>query len=469
MHKITPVILCGGSGERLWPLSRKNYPKQFLNLVGKGSLFQQAATRLGRINSPLVITSDNYRFIVRQQLFEEGISEAEVVIEPDGKNTGPAILVAACHLASVKPDSIMLVMPSDHYIPDASDFADVVRRGALHLDRGQIICFGIKPNRPETGYGYIKVGKQNGGIMPVMSFTEKPDSETAMNFIKNENYFWNAGIFMMRARELLEIAAKLQPQMLNIAKNAVRQSKIDLDFIRLNPEVWANMPTESFDYAFMEKTQQKGCIALTSGWSDLGDWLALARLKENDDKDNILHGSSHLIDSENSFLWAANEGQVLTGIGLKNIIAIAMEDAVLVADRTKYQEVKTMVAVLRNKGIDQATNHERENRPWGWFKTISKGEGFHAKIIHVYPGGKLSLQSHKYRSEHWIVVQGSAKVVRGDQEFDVKTNESTYIPVGQKHQLHNDGHNVLEIIEIQTGNYFGEDDIVRYEDVYGRN
>jgi len=468
MPQIIPVILCGGSGERLWPLSRKSYPKQFLDLIGEGSLFQQAATRLGHGAAPLVITGDDYRFIARQQSHEAGVGDAKVIIEPEGRNTAPAILAAACHLAGRDPQSIMLVMPSDHYIPDAKAFAAMAEEAATHLGKGQIICFGITPDRPETGYGYIRLGDGGGAITPVAAFTEKPDAELAEAFIEDGSYLWNAGIFMMRAGGLLDLAAKLQPEMLEAVRRAVANSYSDLDFQRLDPAAWADVPADSFDYAFMEKAPQIGCMAFSGAWSDLGDWQAVAREQEADGAGNILHGAAQQIDSENTLLWATKESQVLTGIGLDNIMAVAMGDAVMVANRARAQDVKAMVAKLKDGGVDQAVSRERENRPWGWFETIARGEHFHAKILHVDAGGRLSLQSHRHRSEHWVVVKGVATVVRGDEEFVLQANESIYIHVGEKHQLRNEGADELEIIEVQTGNYFGEDDIVRYEDVYGR-
>lgn len=468
MPQITPVILCGGSGERLWPLSRKSYPKQFLNLIGEGSLFQQAATRLKDTSAPLVITGNSYRFIVRQQLLEAEVSDAHFMIEPEAKNTAPAILAAAFHLAANDREAIMLVMPSDHYIPDANAFAAMAEDAAKHLSNGQIICFGITPDRPETGYGYIRLGDENGAILAVEAFTEKPDAETAEAFIEVGGYLWNAGIFMMRAGALLDVAAELQPQMLNAVSDAVNNSSQDLDFFRLDPEAWGKVQSESFDYAFMEKAQGIGCVAFSGAWSDLGDWRAVACEQEMDDAGNILHGAAHQIDSTNTVLWAAKDGQVLTGIGLENIMAVAMGDAVLVADRSQAQYVKAMVTALKDSGVDQAVSTVREYRPWGWFETIAKGKTFLVKILHVDPSGRLSLQSHKHRSEHWVVVKGEATVVNGEQEFKLQSNESTYIHAGAKHQLRNDRKEELEIIEVQTGSYFGEDDIIRYDDFYGR-
>lgn len=466
--RLTPVILCGGSGERLWPLSRKSYPKQFMSFIGESSLFQQAITRVCNNIPPLIITGDDYRFIVRQQSLEVGVNSAEVIIEPEGKNTGPAILAAASHLATNDPNSIMLVMPSDHYIPDVEAFTNMVEEGANNLKKGQIICFGVTPNQPETGYGYIRVGDEDGIVKPVLAFKEKPEKKTALAFIEDGGYLWNAGIFMMRAGELLNIAAEIHPRMLEVAEKAVANATKDLDFLRLDGAAWQDMPANSFDYAFMEKAKMIGCLVFNGRWSDLGNWQSVGDLCEVDKNGNILNGLAHQIDSKNTLLWAASKDNVLTGIGLDNIIVVSTGDAVLVADRERAQEVKTMVSELRGKGIKQATQRERENRPWGWFEAIAKGKNFQAKILHVYSGGCLSLQKHKHRSEHWVVVKGVATVVCGEREFKLHTNESTYIHAGTKHQLRNDCEEELEIIEVQTGSYFGEDDIIRYNDFYGR-
>lgn len=467
---IYPIILCGGSGERLWPLSRRSYPKQFLNLIGNGSLFQQAATRLGdKAQKPVVITGDDHRFIVRQQLREAHIDKADVLIEPNGKNTAPAILAAACHVAKDTPDALILVMPSDHYIPDHDRFTAMVTKAGEHLEAGQILCFGITPDRPETGYGYIKVSDQiNAFMMPVAAFTEKPDAATAEQFLAAGGYLWNAGIFMMRASDLLTLAKSLQPMMHQHVTAAYTHAKEDLDFLRLDPAAWADVPAESFDYAFMEQAQNIGCIAFDGAWSDLGDWNTVTQEQETDASGNRLHGDVHQLDCDNTLLWAEKADQTLTGIGLSNIMAVAMGDAVLVADRRKAQDVKSMVAMLKSKDIPQATARERENRPWGWFETIAKGETFHAKILHVQPGGVLSLQSHKHRSEHWVVVSGVATVVRNEDEITLNANESIYIHAGDKHQLRNETAENLKIIEVQTGDYFGEDDIIRYSDLYRR-
>ena len=466
---IHPVILCGGSGERLWPLSRKSYPKQFLKLIGNGSLFQQSATRINcETSNPIIVTNDDSRFIVRQQLQEVGIEEADVIIEPEGKNTAPAILVAAHHVASRDPSGVMIVMPSDHYIPDQHAFNSMVRDAAENIQLDQIICLGVKPIRPETGYGYIKVNEIKQQIFEVEEFVEKPNLKLAKEYTSSGNYFWNAGIFIVRANELLKLAEKFQPEMLQATKASYVNSKNDLDFIRLDPTPWNEIESNSFDYAFMEKTNKIGCINFEGAWSDLGDWNAVAREKDTDNFGNNLIGNSYQIDSEDSILWSDSNDRVLTAIGLKNIIAIATSDAVLVADKSKSQDIRSVIKTLRNSDQRQAINHQFENRPWGSYVTIAKGENFHVKIINVLPGQRLSLQSHNHRSEHWVVVKGTASVTKGETNFKLLTNESTFIPVGTIHMLQNNEPDLLSIIEVQTGIYLEEDDIVRYDDAYGR-
>jgi mannose-1-phosphate guanylyltransferase/mannose-6-phosphate isomerase len=469
MEKIVPVILSGGSGERLWPLSRKNYPKQFLNLLGTDTLFQQAVTRFETEAAPIVVTRDQYRFITRQQLNEVKKDNAVVIIEPEGKNTAPAILVAACHLAVQNPDAVMLIMPSDHHIPAVEEFRNVVLSAHSKIKDKQIICFGLKPTRPETGYGYIAVENINHSVMPVTAFTEKPDFETATKFIKNGKYFWNSGIFMVKVADIINIANELQPAMLSAVDAAYHKSTLDLDFVRLDSTAWAAVPGKSFDYAIMEKTSEIGCISFDTSWSDLGDWHSVAQEKKTDSSGNVLHGMTHQIESENCLFWSEKDGQLIAGIGLQNIMVISTGDATLVVERSRTQEVRDLVNELKFKSMAQVIDQERENRPWGWFERIAKGENFQAKLLHVDPGKQLSLQSHFYRSEHWVVVSGVATVVRNDEMIRLKTNESIYIHVGCKHQLINEGKDDLKILEVQTGSYFGEDDIVRHSDVHNRS
>lgn len=467
--KIIPIILCGGSGERLWPLSRKSYPKQFLNLIGNGSLFQQAAKRLGTSHKPVILSGKDYRFILSQQLEEIGINDADVIIEPSGKNTAPTILAAACHIVKTDPDAIMLVIPSDHYIPDEKTFAEMVQKAGRDLEDGQILCFGIAPSRAETGYGYIKVNAQDSHVMSVAAFTEKPDATTAEAFLASGDYLWNAGIFLMRSRDILNIAASLQSDMLTAVSEAYIKSQIDLDFIRLDTKAWEAVQGESFDYAFMEQAPHIGCVGFEGEWSDLGDWNAVAQQQDTDPRGNVIQGNAHQSDCEDTVLWAQQSDQLLVGHGLSNVIAVATRDAVLVADRSNPQAIKSVVTALKENNISQATINDRDHRPWGWFEVIAEGQQFKVKVITVYPGQSLSFQSHQHRSEHWVVVKGIATVVQNEDEFNLEPNESTYNHIGIKHQLKNNGTENVQIIEVQTGDYLGEDDIVRYNDIYNRH
>lgn len=466
---IFPVILCGGSGERLWPLSRKSYPKQFLELVGDGSLFQQSATRITcEASDPIIVTNDDYRFIVRQQLQEVGIEGADVIIEPEGKNTAPAILVAALHVATRDPSGVMVVMPSDHYIPDQHAFTSMVQGVAENIQDGQILCLGVQPSRPETGYGYIKVSDTKKQIIEVEQFVEKPSLELAEKYLSDGSYLWNAGIFIVRAGELLKLAEELHSDMLRATKAAYENSKNDLDFRRLDTAHWGKIEGDSFDYAFMEKSDHIGCMNFKGAWSDLGDWQAVARNKDTDAFGNNLIGNAYQIDSRKSLLYSESHDQLLMGIGLDNLIVITTSDAVLVADKSKSQEIKSIIKTLKTNGQIQATNHIYEYRPWGSFKTIMKANDFHIKILNVLPNERLSLQSHKFRSEHWVVVKGTAKIIQGKKQIKLQKNQSTYIKAGEKHQLINDTLFELTIVEIQIGTYFGEDDIIRFEDIYQR-
>ncbi len=466
---IYPVILCGGSGERLWPLSRKSYPKQFLELVGDGSLFQQSTTRITcETSNPIILTNEDYRFIVRQQLQEFGIEDADVIIEPDSKNTAPAILVAALHVATMDPSGVLVVMPSDHYIPDRETFTTMVKDALENIEDGQIICLGVQPTRPETGYGYIKISDTGKQVFEVEQFVEKPSSELASFYLSGGDYLWNSGVFIVRAVNVLKLAEELQPEMMCAVEATYKNSKNDLDFVRLDPEPWGKIRGDSFDYAFMEKATSIGCMNFKGAWSDLGDWNAVAREKDTDSSGNKLIGNAHQIDSKGSILWSDSDNQVITGIGLENIIAVAMNDAVMVAAKSKSQEIKSIIKTLKYNEQRQASDHLYEHRPWGSFRTIAKDENFHVKVINVLPGGKLSLQSHKYRSEHWVVISGKATVFNNGDIYELNSNESTYIEFGNKHMLENKKSKNLIIIEIQTGSYFGEDDIVRYKDEYNR-
>ena len=462
---IIPIILSGGSGERLWPLSRKNYPKQFLNFIGQGSLFQQAALRLyEQTDRLIVITGDDHRFLVRQQLHEIGVTKADVIIEPVGKNTAPAVLAAACHINQYDPDAIMLVMPSDHYIPDSTHFRSMINKAYANLGSGQIMVFGVKPSHAETGYGYIKIKNTDGIVMTTEGFIEKPDLATAKAFFKDDSYLWNSGIYMMRAGDLITLAKTIQPEMMKTVKQSYEKTKTDMGFQRLDPNAWGDVPVDSFDYAFMEHATNIGCVPFLGLWSDLGDWKAISRESHSDAFGNDIQGQVVQIDSTNNTLWAADEKQIISAIGLNNMLVVSMDDAVLVADKNNIKDIKKIVALMKEKNIHQAIERGLEYRHWGWFKTIHFANNVHIKTLHVNPKSSLSLQSHKYRSEHWVVISGSATIIRNDEKYVLNSNQSIYIAAGDKHQLSNNTTEELLIVEVQTGTYFGEDDIFRYQD-----
>ena len=470
--KITPIILCGGSGTRLWPLSRKSYPKQFAKLAGDETLFQQAAKRVSGdlFNAPVILTNSDFRFIVAEQLAEIGKDPHSVLIEPEGKNTAPAILAAAMWLAQEDPDAMMLVLPSDHVVPDAVQFQDTVKIGLTAAALGDLVTFGITPDRPETGYGYLEMEGKRDAAKPVKlkRFVEKPDLDTAQQMIDSGNFLWNAGIFLFKASDFIEAAKSHSPDLFEPTQAAVTDAKADLGFLRLAPEPWSKLKDISVDYAVMEPASNISTVPFSGKWSDLGDWGAVWRDTDQDSNGVAQSGLTQSIDCTDTLLRSESDKQELIGIGLKDIIAIAMPDAVLVANRSDAQNVKKAVALLKEKSATQAEQFPRDHRPWGSFESLYLGERFQVKRIVVKPGGILSLQSHKFRSEHWVVVEGTARVTIGDDIKMVGENESVYIPVGEKHRMENPGDVPMVLIEVQTGSYLGEDDIIRYEDVYAR-
>ncbi len=473
--KITPLLLCGGSGTRLWPLSRQSYPKQFVPLLGEGTLFQATVARLSgdAFARPLVITNAAFRFIVAEQMAEVGADPRAIMIEPEGRNTAPAILAAALWLEANDPDALMLVAPSDHVVPDAEAFRAAVMAGGPAAREGRLVTFGITPDRPETGYGYLELDTMPGDGAPepvaLRRFVEKPDRATAETMLASGRYLWNAGIFLFSVKTILEAFKTHQPDMIAPVRAALDAGEADLGFLRLAPEPWAEADDTSIDYAVMEKADNLSVVPYSDGWSDLGGWDAVWRAGERDARGVGLSGHATAIDCDDTLLRSEDDALEVVGIGLKDIITVAMPDAVLVADASRAQDVKQAVAALKRKKAKQATEFRKDHRPWGWFESLVAGERFQVKRIHVHPGGALSLQSHHHRAEHWVVVQGTARVTIGDEVKLVAENESVYIPLGTVHRLENPGKLPIVLIEVQTGSYLGEDDIIRYEDVYSRD
>ena len=471
MQQITPIILCGGSGSRLWPLSRKSYPKQFVPLVGDKTLFQNSSERLTghQFKNPLIVTNSDYRFIVTEQLQEIGINPGAILIEPQGRNTAPAILAAALYEYRKNLDAILVVAPSDHVIKDVKAFQLAIEEAYKVALDGQLVTFGITPTHPETGYGYLELSKiTTTQAVPLKAFVEKPDLNNAKKMIQSENFLWNSGIFLFQAKDIIEAFKKYSPSDLEAVNLSLTNSKNDLGFCRLNLADWVKTKNISIDYAIMEKSDNLSVVPFTAGWSDLGGWDAVWR--ESTSKTNGVNTSNNAtaIDCENSLIRSEDNSIEVVGIGLKNIITIAMKDAVLIADMSKSQDVKKAVEILNEKGASQANHFPKDHRPWGWFESLTIDEKFQVKKIHVHPGASLSLQSHKYRSEHWIVVSGEAEVTM-DQEVNlISENQSVYIPLGTIHRMKNPGKEPMILIEVQTGTYFGEDDIYRYDDIYAR-
>ncbi|WP_298674665.1 mannose-1-phosphate guanylyltransferase/mannose-6-phosphate isomerase [uncultured Lentibacter sp.] len=472
MTQITPVILAGGSGTRLWPLSRKSYPKQFTRLLGQETLFQAVAQRLSGASyaPPMVLTGADFRFVVTEQLLSVGIDPGAVVIEPEGRNTAPAVLAAALLAVQKDENAVLLVAPSDHVIPDAEAFRAAVLAGLGEVAAGRMVTFGITPDSPQTGYGYLELAAAPSGLSPVplTRFVEKPCAARAEEMLAAGNYLWNAGIFLFAARDMIAAFEAHAPALIAPVQAALDAAEPDLGFLRLAPGPWAGAENVSIDVAVMEKSSTLSVVPFAAGWSDLGSWSAVREQMDKDAQGVASLGAVTAIDCENTLLRAESEGQELVAIGLKDLTVIAMEDAVLVADSRRAQDVKLAVCALKAKGAKQAEDFARDHRPWGSFETLALAERFQVKRIVVKPGAALSLQSHHHRSEHWIVVHGTAKVTVDDTVKLVAENESVYIPLGAKHRMENPGKVPMVLIEVQTGSYLGEDDIIRYEDIYAR-
>ncbi|WP_071794913.1 mannose-1-phosphate guanylyltransferase/mannose-6-phosphate isomerase [Natronohydrobacter thiooxidans] len=469
---IVPVLLCGGSGTRLWPLSRKSYPKQFARITGSESLFQSSSRRLSGpgFAAPVVVTGSDFRFLVTEQLAAIEMAPRAILIEPAPRNTAPAIAAAVVQLAAEMPEALILVAPSDHVIPDAAAFRACVEAARPAAEAGQIVTFGIRPDRAETGYGWLALSQtpQEGVAQPLQAFVEKPDLATAEALLTGGMHLWNAGIFLFSVRSMLAALERHAPGELALVRAAVEGAQADLGFTRLAPAPWARLQDISIDYAVMEKADNLSVVPYAGAWSDLGGWEAVWREAGPDADGVVVNGPATAIDCENSLLRAENPDQQLVGIGLRDLVVVAMPDAVLVADRARGQDVKLAVAALKAKGAAQAETLPRDYRPWGWYESLAIGGRFQVKRIVVHPGAALSLQSHHHRAEHWIVVEGTARVTIGEEVQLVTENQSVYIPLGAKHRMENPGKLPLTLIEVQTGAYLGEDDIVRYEDVYAR-
>lgn len=458
---IQPIILCGGAGSRLWPLSRRDYPKQLLALVDDDSLLQNTAQRLAGTGAeqPLVVCNEEHRFLVAEQLRASGIDTKEIILEPVGRNTAPAIALAA--LRCTDPETVLLVLPSDHVIADVPTFQAAVIQAASMASHGRLVTFGVVPRAPETGYGYIKPGPEGS----VDAFVEKPDAETAQRYL-DDGYLWNSGMFAFRAGDYLSELAAHRPDILDACKRSIDSVTPDNDFLRVDAAAFETCPSESVDYAIMEQTERAAVVPLDAGWSDIGSWPALLDILDQDEDGNSTSGDVILNGVGNSYVRA--EHRLVSVIGLDNVIVVETADAVLVGDKAHMQRVKDVVAELLDSDRAEPINHRRVFRPWGYYEGVDAGDRYQVKQIEVKPGASLSLQKHHHRAEHWIVVSGTGRVTRGEETFELSENESTYIPIGVTHRLENPGRIPLRIIEVQSGSYLGEDDIVRLEDTYGR-
>ena len=468
---LMPVVLSGGVGSRLWPVSRELFPKQFLPLVGSTSLLAQTLQRtaaIAEIGAPIVVCNDEHRFLVAEQLRQCAVQPAAIVLEPVGRNTAPAVAVAALQALQIDPAAVLLVLPADHVIRQPEVFAEAVARGLPAAEAGHLVTFGIVPSAPETGYGYIQAGaEQANGALALQKFVEKPDLNTARAYVASGEYLWNSGMFLLRADAYLAELEAHAPLMLAAVRNALQKARTDLDFIRLDAAAFGACPSDSIDYAVMERTTKGAVVPLSCGWSDVGSWSALWDVEDKTAESNVINGDVLVHDVEASYI--RSESRLVAAVGVSNVVVVETSDAVLIADKDRVQDVKHIVQALKKARRDEATMHKRVYRPWGSYESLVNANRFQVKRIIVNPGQQLSLQMHHHRAEHWIVVSGTARVTCGDKEFLLSEDESTYIPLGNRHRLANPGVIPLEMIEVQTGGYLGEDDIVRFQDIYGRS
>lgn len=469
---VVPVILSGGSGQRLWPISRELHPKQLIALVSEISLLQETAERLsgGPFADPVIVCNDSHRFIVAEQLLAVGISTQAIILEPSRRNTAPAAALAALFLLRQDPDAVMLLAPSDHVITRPGEFRNAVAVAAKAAEKGKLVTFGITPKRAATGYGYIKKGDGVEGVegcFAIESFTEKPDAATATNYIAEGNYFWNGGIFLFAAAAYIETLEGLRPDILEACRKAIGDGRDDLDFFRPDEAAFNACPADSIDCAVMETTSSGAVVPVDMGWSDVGSWDSLWRIGDKDSDGNVTAGDVVTENVKDSYL--RTDGPLLAAIGLENVIVVATGDAVLVGARDSVEDLKSVVDALKDAGRPETLTHPRVYRPWGWYQILETGERHQVKHLMVKPGHGISLQTHKHRTEHWTVVAGTARVTRDNEVVTLEIDQSTYIPIGVKHRLENPGTEPLSVIEVQSGNYLGEDDIVRFDDKYGRD
>ena len=466
MAQLQPVLLSGGSGTRLWPLSREAYPKQFLPLAGDDTMVQATWRRVEALAdlAPIVVANEEHRFLVAEQLRQVGAPVPAILLEPVGRNTAPAIAAAALQAMAGGADPLLLVLPSDHVVRDVAGFQRAVREASSAAEAGALVTFGVVPDAPETGFGYIQA-EAGDGLRQVLRFVEKPDAATARSYLDAGGYYWNSGMFLFRASRYLEELARFRPDIVDAVRAAHAAARHDGDFVRLDKDAFSACPSDSIDYAVMEKTADAMVLPVDIGWNDVGSWSALWDVAERDADGNAHHGDVIAVDSRNSYAYAQ---RLVALVGLDDIVVVETDDAVLVARKDKVQEVKQVVARLKQEQRSQAVLHREVHRPWGSYDSVDNGGRHQVKRIKVKPGAALSLQMHHHRAEHWIVVSGTGRVTRGEDVILLAENQSTYIPLGVKHRLENPGVVPLELIEVQSGSYLGEDDIVRFEDVYGR-
>jgi mannose-1-phosphate guanylyltransferase/mannose-6-phosphate isomerase len=467
---LTPVLLSGGVGSRLWPVSRETHPKQFLPLVGEITMLQETLRRTVGLEAapPLVVCNEEHRFMVAEQLRQLDVQSGALILEPEGRNTAPAVALAALHAVTADPEAVLLVLPADHLIKDVDAFVSSVGKALPMASEGRLMTFGVVPTAAETGYGYIKCGSSLGeDLFELERFVEKPDAATAQEYLDNGGYLWNSGMFLLRAQSYLDELQALVPDMLECCQQAMAASTVDTAFVRPDAAAFIRCPSDSIDYAVMEKTGAGGVVSLDCGWSDVGAWSALWEVAERDAAGNVFRGD--VIADNCSGSYFRSDSRLIAATGVNDLVVVETPDAILVADRERVQDVKNIVNQLKKQQRTEASLHRRVDRPWGSYESLVSSDRFQVKRIVVGPGQRLSLQMHHHRAEHWIVVKGTAEVTCEDKVFMLAEDESTYIPLGHKHRLANPGHIPLEIIEVQSGAYLGEDDIVRFEDVYGRD